>query len=260
MSAQPKVQKTSVIRIELTDQQYEALSKRAREAGFPSVESYVEAAITGSLPQAQQSPDVIEERIVKRVERAIQDVLNPFTQKVDELAKRLAEVQENVEELKEAMRQRPASPPLPERAQRPAAQERAGATAEQQPGALERLRRQGVVFSEDVAYMRAPDRFFAKLERLGAVVLQLPDGQAAIDPDFWRKFVTELENTKLADARQVSDKLAASMGDRASALFNRLVRGGVAVYDEDSKRWVVRTIKGREREEGGGEGEEENYL
>lgn len=252
MSTPPKVQKETVIRVELTEQQYELLSRRAKEAGFSSVESYVAAIVVGAAPQPAASSEAVEERVAKRVERAIQDVLNPFTQKIDELAKRLAEIQEDLEELKEALKARPqAAVTPPERAVRPATSE--------QSAALERLRRQGVVFSEDVAYMRAPDRFFAKLERLGAVVIQLPDGQVAADPEFWRKFMAEVENTKLPDARQVADKLAASLGERAATLFTRLVKGGVVVYDEDSRRWVLRTIRGREGgEEEEGE-EEENY-
>ncbi len=250
MSTQPKVQKETVIRVELTEQQFEALSKRAKEAGFTSVESYVAAIVIGSAPQAASPSEAVEERLAKRVERAIQDVLNPFTQKIDELAKRLAEIQEGVEELKESLRQRPQAAQATERPSR--------TTPAEQSAALERLRRQGVVFSEDVAYMRAPDRFFAKLQRLGAVVIQLPDGQVAADPDFWRKFMAEVENTKLPDARQVADKLAAGLGERAATLFNRLVKGGFVVYDEDTRRWVLRSMRGRE----GGpeeEGEEENY-
>jgi hypothetical protein len=251
LSQQPRVQKTTVIRVELTEQQYEALSKRAKEAGYSSVEAFVEAAISGAAAAPVQLPEGLEERLTKRVERIIQDVLNPFTQKVDELARRLAQVQEDVEFLKEALRQRPQERPV----QRPQAER-----AAEQSAAIERLRRQGVVFSEDVAYLRAPDRFFAKLERLGAVVIQLPEGQAAVDADFWRKFLAELESTSLRDARQVADKLAASMGDRAAALFNRLVKSGLAVYDEDSRKWSVRSVKGRvqaEEEEEGEEGEEE---
>ncbi len=258
MSTQPKVQKETVIRVELTDQLFETLSKRAKEAGYSSIEAYVAAIIAGSGPAPSQTSEAAEERLARRVERAIQDVLNPFTQKIDELAKRLAELQEDVEELKESMRQGVITSVQAPRPQRSPAGLAEKGLAPEQSGALERLRRQGVVFSEDVAYMRAPDRFFAKLERLGAVVIQLPDGQVAADPDFWRKFTAELENTKLPDARQVADKLAASMGEKAASLFNRLVKGGVVVYDEDSRRWLVRSIKGREMEEGG-EGEEENY-
>lgn len=252
--SQPKVDKYTIIEVRLSDSELATLEKRAKDAGYQDVRAYVEAIIKGGAqPPEQGSLDALS----KRVERLIQDVLNPFTQKVDDLAKRLAQIEEALEELRQARPQQ--AQEVKETARETKREGAQGSTA------LERLRRQGVVFQEELQWLRAPDRFFAKLEREGAVVLTLGDGRAAVDPDFWKKFVAEVESTSLKDSRQVSDKVQADLGDRASALFNKMVRSGLVIYDEDQRRWKVsRSTKpsgvpeGESEEEE--EGESEDYL
>ena len=243
--SQQKVDKYTVIEIRLTDQEYESLERKAKDLGFSDVRSYLDAVIKGSAPQqaAAAGPD-LEDRLSRRLERLVQDILNPFTQKVDELAKRLAQIEEELEEIK---------------GQRPAQAQQAERRAEQQGGqstALERLRRQGVVFQDELPWLKAPDRFFAKLEREGAVVITLSDGKAAVDPTFWRRFTSEVESTSLKDPRQVQDKITADLGDRGAALFNKMVKSGLIIYDEDVKKWRVKSSRG-EGEEGEGEPDEE---
>ncbi len=258
MSQSTRVQRHMVITIELSDQDYEQLVKKAKEAGFSDVTQYVESLLRSSPPTQLASID-IDERVQKRLERVIQDILNPFTQKVDDMAKRLAAIEEAVEELRSQPPQLRTQAP----SERPQAPARTAAVAErEQPQgskAIERLRRQGAVFEEEVSWLRAPDRFFARLEKEGAMVLELSNGKAAVDPEFWKRFLAELESTSLRDSRQVADKLSAVLGDRASQLFSALAKSGLVVYDEDEKKWKVRLpqrqqARGQEEE---GEGEEE---
>ena len=250
--SQTRVQKSVVITIELSDKDYEQLLRRAKDAGFSDVQPYIESLIRS--PPAQAPPaapqlEALEERLGKRLERLVQDLLNPFTQKVDDLARRLAQLEEAIEALRSQAQQAPAQ-------QRQAPQARQ-AEREQAPSkAVERLRRQGVVFEEEVGWLRAPDKFFAKLEREGAVVLAFSDGRAAVDPDFWKKLVAEIEGTSLRDPKQAADKIAASLGDRAATLFNKLVKNNIAYYNDNERRWRVRQ-PARQRAEAAGEEEEE---
>ena len=254
--SQARVQKSIVITIELSDKDYEQLLRRAKEAGFSDVQPYIESLIRSPPAQAAPQLEALEERLGRRLERLVQDLLNPFTQKVDDLARRLAQIEEAIEGLRAQAQQAPA--------QQRAAQARQ-AEREQAPSkAIERLRRQGVVFEEEVGWLRAPDKFFARLEKEGAVVLAFSDGRAAVDPDFWKKLVAEIEGTSLRDPKQAADKIAASLGDRAATLFNKLVKNNIAYYNDNERRWRVRPVARQrveaaeeEEEEEGGEEEEE---
>jgi hypothetical protein len=254
--SQSKVDKYTVIELRLTDAELAALEKRAKDAGYQDVRSYLEAIVKGGGPSPPAQAESVE-GLAKRLERLIQDMLNPFTQKVDDLAKRLAQIEEDIESLKQ---ERQAQQPQAERREAEAGGRQSGGTA------VERLRRQGVVFQEELPWLKAPDKFFAKLGREGAVVLTLSDGRAAVDPEFWKKFVAEVESTSLKDPRQVSDKVQVDLGERAAALFNKMVRSGLIIYDEDTKKWRVAKTAGKggggppEYEAEEAEEDEEGYL
>lgn len=173
------------------------------------------------------------EAALRRVERAVQDLLNPYTAKLDEITRRLAEIYEILESIAAPERAPAAAqPPTP----RTSLQRERGRRGQ---SAIERLRKEGVFFEEDAGWLRAPEKFFQKLEREGALVLQLHGEHVAVDPDFWRDFVEVLETVEASGLDEAVEIISDQLGERAGRLLEKLARAGLAFYDEAAGRWRV---------------------
>ncbi len=255
---------TKVIAIKLPDDVYEELEKRAKEEGYTFVAEYAKHLLIGlvtgrvekPLPEdlrssverivreimAEQTVDVdsIVERVAARLERKLQDeILNPYTSKIDSLAQRMGELQARLELVEEKLK---AAPEKPVRPTRPEARARRAPrqTVRAQPSARrrtasERLREQGAVYEEDVGWLRNKDAFFDKLAREGAIVLNLPSGRIAVDPDFWNRFMeklSEIPSPRDEDVKPLLDQ-------REYRLFSKLRAAGKVYYDETTGSWRV---------------------
>jgi len=180
--------------------------------------------------QAQPAP----ESLVRRLERVIQDILNPYTAKLDEIYRRLGEIYELIESGSGERGPPPPSPPPVSRGETASPrQSRRGASA------IDRLKEEGVFFEEDAKWLRAPERFFQKLEREGAIVLSIHGEHIAVDPDFWEGFLAELENLEVSSLEDAADILSERLGDKAGRLLEALARAGLAYFDETSGRWRI---------------------
>ena len=178
---------------------------------------------------AAASPDM--DRVVRRIERVVQDLLNPFTGKIDEINRRLSELVEALEASAYREEERESIPaPQAPKARGPVERSRRGS-------AIERLKAEGVVFEDDVRWMRAPERFFQKLEREGAVVLDVQGEKVAVDPDFWREFLEFVEALQVSDLTEASDIVEEKLGPQASKLFRKLARAGLLHYNEETGSW-----------------------
>lgn len=225
--------KEVVLKIVLSRDEYEALKAIARREGFNLVSDYLKTVIKdivdgriGRTTTGLESADLI----AKRLERVVADLINPFTGKIDEILRRLADISELLEksEVEKA---------------KPVAREAVREAKRTPTTAMEKLREQGVVFQEDVQWMKSPDKFFEKLKKEGAIVLDVGGEKIAVDPDFWTRFEEELGKISVSNIDEVVSLLEASLGEPSGKLLRKMAKAGLIVYDEDEGTWVIRLKK-----------------
>ncbi|NOZ88827.1 MAG: hypothetical protein GXO15_02780 [Crenarchaeota archaeon] len=263
-----------IVAVELPEDVYRELERRAQRMGYSLVADYVRSLILRDLgyegaPAAADVERLVEEAVERRLrelvsagtvevkpvdveaalrkalaqlERRIQDMINPWTAKIDNLSSRLADVIERLEELEERVKKleeqahQPAAPAAPVSGYGPAHQ-RVEKGHERSRGrrrsAIERLREQGVVFEHDVQWLRDRDAFFEKLKREGALVLELGGERVAVDPEFWRNFREKLEQLPTAN----DDEIKILLTDTQYELFRRLKEHGLIYFDTSKKAW-----------------------
>ncbi len=178
----------------------------------------------------------IVERLVKVIDRRVQDFINPFTSRLEELARRYAELVERLEaveqklgEVEQRLRsgERPGYVPVHRQEYREERRER-------RRSAIEILREQGAIFESEIA-RRIKDRntFFAKLEREGAKILDLQGERIAVDPVFWSSFLEKLSRL----ATNNDEEIKRVLGPLEYRLFTRLRESALIYYDATQRRW-----------------------
>ena len=264
-----------IVAFKLPDELYEELERRARRLGYSLVSDYVRDLVLrelgyGGAGGAGASPEEIRkivqeelrklaeekglrvepvdvEKLAARLERKIQDMINPWTAKIDSLSTRVAELQEKLEEIEEKLKslekqaaERPQhAAAYPQRPSGFHGRFEAGERREYRGGggrrrsAVERLREQGVVFEHDVQWLRDRDAFFEKLRREGAVILNLGGERVAVDPEFWRNFKEKLHDLPTAN----DDEIRVLLTREQYELFRRLKESGLIYFDASEKRW-----------------------
>lgn len=232
-----------VVKLELTESQYRALEEIAKKQGYPLVSDFLRALIaeisSGEWVRELPSSGLQEllESITKRLERRIEDLLNPFTGKIDDINRKISDLIELFEavqsRLKTSSVEREETPKT--RVERIEKKQKA-----RRPSAMEKLHEQKVVFYSDVAWMKAPDRLFQKLEREGAIVFSAAGEMVGVDPGFWQEFVKLLSEFSISDPEDVGTLLSSKLGEQARKLFMVLLRGGLAYFDRDLGSWIVR--------------------
>jgi hypothetical protein len=212
----------------LDDEAYAELKARCREEGYALPSECARDLLLKALKSEAPGASIAEASL-RRLERRIQDLLNPYTAKLDDIARRIAELYELVESLSEGGQaaRPPAAPPA-----QPAAKPR-------KPSAIDRLRDEGVFFEEDATWLRSPAKFFQKLEREGAIVFHIHGEHVAVDPDFWRDFVDIIESIEASGLEEAVDLVTEQLGEKAGRLLEKLARAGLAYYDEASGHWRV---------------------
>ncbi len=276
-----------IVVVKLPDDVYRELEERARREGYPLVSDYVKALIMRELGRG--APDIrsIEERLERlesgelppplyerigsivrsvlqeegvssidvdkllaRVERRIQDMVNPWTGKVDRLAQQVAELLERMESLEEEVKR------LKEELEKAREEQRAEHRVEhrveapttrhytpryeeshrrRRRTAIEWLREQGVLFESELTRLRDRDAFFEKLRREGAIVIELPHERVAVDREFWERFRERIES--LPTVRE--DEIRVALGDQMFKLFQKLKEAGLVYFDAKSGSWRV---------------------
>ena len=217
------------VKVELTRSEYEALKAIARREGYSLVSDYLRGlardAIEGRVSRGAGGGEQAEV-LAKRLERVIVDLLNPYTGKIDEIARRIGDLVELVER-SEVERPREVSREKREVRRAPLT-------------AIERLKEQEAVFQEDVQWMKSPEKFFEKLKKEGAVVVSIGGEKAALDPDFWARFKDEVGKISVGDLDEAVGLLEEALGEAAGRLLRKMARAGMAVYDEDVGAWVLK--------------------
>jgi len=235
-----------VLRIQLSRDEYERLKRIAEERGYSLVSDLVKAVLEGLVPGspgAGQARGVEQE--LRRLERRITDLLNPYTGKIDEIMRRLGELQEMLEEClgreerPSVEAPRPQARPAQARPRSQWREERYERPRRQYKSGIERLRTEKVVTGSDVKWMRMPDKFFDKLRREGAVVFRAGGETIAVDPDFWDEFISLLSRYSVRDHEELAGILEEEMGEKAARLFRMLLRSGLVYYDEETGGWMI---------------------
>ncbi|NPA05748.1 MAG: hypothetical protein GXO09_06625 [Crenarchaeota archaeon] len=262
-----------IVAVKLPDDVYRELEKRAREEGFVLVSDYVKEIIMrelgkggvslrgveerlsrleeGVLPtklyeriveivrsafaellQSGSEPTSIDEaKIMSRIERRVQDLVNPFTAKVDALASRIANLVEKLEDVEERLSR------LEEEVKelRKAAKEHAerGYPRRHRMSAIERLKKEGVVFESELGWLRNKTAFFDRLRREGAKVIEAGGERIAVDPEFWQAFVEKLSSIKTSSV----DEIKTMLNDKEFRLFMRLREDGLIYFDSTTGAW-----------------------
>lgn len=221
--------------IKLTDDEYKRLEEEARKEGYAILTSYIKFKLL-----SQSSFSTIEtnipnsEEILKRLERRIQDMINPFTAEVETLKRKIAELAEKVESLEEVGKQKSdklntISKPLRENPQQP----------QQKPkkSLMEILKERGVMYESELNLKNA-DAFFEKIEKEGGRVLYTDKERIAIDPDFYNSFIKKLTEVHTSDDLEAQKFL----NKQEYKLFQKLRSLGIIYFDSNTKSWKISGI------------------
>ncbi|MEM0371920.1 MAG: hypothetical protein QXG46_05075 [Ignisphaera sp.] len=226
-----------VVTLKLDDKVYEELIKRARDEGFATLSDYIVFVISKHIYRTEHKESyeettkksTIVDKIMALVERKVQDSVNPFTQKVDDLGRKVAELLERLEVVEERLfKLEETIKTVETRREEIKVQEKS------RKSAIEILKEQKVMFEKDIANkIRNRDSFFARLEREGAIVIEAKDERIAVEPSFWNSFVNKLKLTKTNN----DDELKKIFDPIEFKLLQKLKESALIVYDGTSKSW-----------------------
>lgn len=223
-----------MITIKLSDEQFKELEERAKKSGFANVSDYIKSYLFPQQPQilpvpAQEAkPSEKDQQLI----RTIQDMINPFTAKVDELARAVAEMREQLDKIEDKLSAIPTTSRTSTfRGQSYAETRRSQA----RPTAIERLSSEGAVFQSELSWLRNPKAFFDKLKREGAIVISLEKEFIAVDSNFWEEFKDKLSKMSEKDPNKVQKALPEKM----ASLFKKLYTEGKAIYDDEAGGWII---------------------
>jgi len=214
----------------VVDLPYNVIEKIVRRYPGSTIEDAVRQFILdivgGEVQVIQTQQDL------SRIQRLLQDMVNPFTAKVDEVARRLSDVVETLDTLSERVKT------LEEEVKSLRVRSEAQVTTQQvkevRKSAIDVLRDQKVMFEKDIASkIRNRDAFFDKLRREGAVVLEVKGQRVAVEPSFWNEFRMRLESLATNNESEVREKL----GKVGYNLLKTLWESGIVYYDSVNKKW-----------------------
>ncbi len=253
------VLRLKTIFLKIDDDTYRKLEELARKHGLLSASEAAKIIIARAVKGEEEGRGIeasvgdhtkraqsVAEKLIAIVERRLLDKINPFTSKVDEIARRLAmvierleavedkisDIERRVKELESTVIHRQAS--MIEKPRLTHLEETEKKEGAKRRSILEILRDQGILFESDIANrIRDRDRFFAKLKRLGAVVLELKNERVAIDPDFWNRFVEKVQSISTS----IEDEIAGLLDEKEMRLFKALKESALIYFDRTSNRW-----------------------
>jgi hypothetical protein len=181
----------------------------------------------------QRVADLLE----KRLSRKIQDQLNAFTSRVEQVAQRQAEIVERLDALEERVKKLEESATTKEQtSEAPEKQPKKGAKREK-PSVCEILDKQLVLFESDVAEkgsVKNRDRYFAAIvSQCGDVVVECAKERIAVEKNFWSQFLDKLSKIDTNN----DDKIKKQLDSLELKLFKALKESALIIYDTNEKRW-----------------------
>lgn len=220
-----------VLILKFTDEEYSKLEEDARREGYALLSDYVKSRIFySSNTQSQQfqvSNSNVDD-IVRKIERKVQDMVNPFTAEVEDLKRKIAEISEKIENIETKSiesESKSRKEPIYRNDQK---EQREKKTA------IDYLRDQGAIYESEVK-LKNPDLFFEKLEKQGAKILYTEKERIGLDPKFFDEF-----SKKLADIHTADDVDAQKFLNRTEyKLFQKLRSAGAVYFDNSTKSWKM---------------------
>ncbi len=213
----------------VVDIPYEVLEKIIRKyRGLPPEEALrqfiVDAVKEGKAPElpAARTADT-SQYMAAKLDQVAKNVGRLF-ELVEELVTRFKSLEEEVGSVKELVSQRV------ERREVPAKEVR------ERKAAIDFLKEQKVMYESDiVSRIRNRDAFFERLKRDGAVVIKLEKERVAIDPDFWREFLSRVKRLRTSE----EDEILKVLGKEGSKLLRKLMESDLAIFNAVTKRWEI---------------------
>lgn len=220
--------KTHRITIELDPDTYKKLVDKAHSEGYSLVADYVIYVLKSSLTTPQQpqlSIDDFFNRLKPKVERMIQDQFNKFMELISDVRGRVAELYEKYDQLSQAVKSlSEREPPVYPRGE-----------ARRKTG-IERLREDKILFESSLPAKINRDKFFAYLEREGAIILKLAKERVAVDREFWSYFKNKVFEEASTDDEEELKKL---LGDKGFELFKRMRDDLIIFFDKKRMKWFT---------------------
>ncbi len=194
-----------------------------------AVRRFILDSVGGGVRAAQPAELQVDS---SRIQRIIQDMVNPFTAKVDDMLRRLGSITELLDSLSDRVRG------LEEEVK--SIKEGSGVQVVKQPpkevrkSAIDVLKDQKVMYEKDIASkIRNRDAFFDRLRRDGAVVIEAKGQRVAVEPNYFKEFKALLESLSTSNESEIKERL----GRVGHNLLKTLWEGGVIYYDSINRKW-----------------------
>ncbi|MET1160829.1 MAG: CopG family transcriptional regulator [Thermoprotei archaeon] len=221
--------RTRRIVIELDEDTYNELVRRAEEEGFSIIADYVIAIIKRSLAGPTSiNIDEILGKLKPRITRIVQDEINKYYEMLMSMKKQIGELVSRIDALEQVIEE--FKKKLEERTRISESRKAPRKTG------IERLHEEKVVYESMLPPRLPRDRFFNYLKREGAVIIHLSRERVAVDPDYWRIFSKKLfEEIRTNDEEEIRKQL----DNIGFELFRRLRDESVIYYDPNKRRWFL---------------------
>jgi len=220
--------KTIIVQID--EESYKVIEEKAKKEGYELISDYVKAILLAqqqkqSIPQ--QLPADIVSQITSKLDKKIQDLLNPFTAQIADLRKKYAELIERIDQLQTTNENNPREERKREEEEQRYINKKRG-----RKSAMDILNEQGVVFESELK-LRNTDAYFNKLEREGAKVVYLDSERIAMSQSFYNEFMKRIKEINSSDPEEAASKL----DQKQAKLFKKLVSAAAVIFNADKKLW-----------------------
>ncbi len=219
-----------IISIKVDEKQFKELKEKARKHGFETISDYLLSIIKEGekiIPEEKEK-ESLEQKISFLVKRKIEDAINPYTEKIDLLARNISLLMERMDKLEEKIAELKEVPPPPQ-------QTRVVQRRQTKMTAIDHLRKDKIVVQSELGWLNRPKAFFDKLKREGAIVFKSQQEYVAVDSDFWNDFLEKLSELESEDPEVIKR----SLPDKMALLFDLLLKEGMVFYDQIEKKWIV---------------------
>lgn len=221
--------------IKLTDEEYKKLQNEASQQGFVLLSDYIKYKLLGETTNNtnptlsnQRITEEIINQITVKLERKVQDTINPFTNEIEELKKKVADIIERLELIEENMK----NDQKTSFSTKKQMQKKEKLQKTEKKTGIEILREKGALFESELK-LNNPDAFFEKLESQGAKILNTETERIALDPGFYDNFLKKLEKIHTQDETEIEKYLETT----EYKLFQKLRKSALLYFDATTKSW-----------------------
>ncbi|BBG24539.1 hypothetical protein [Sulfuracidifex tepidarius] len=220
--------------LKLSDDEYKRLEDEARKEGYVLLSDYVKHVLfspsSADLPNSQ------------KIERHIQDMINPFTQQIDEVKRKVADIIERVDQMEDLLKSQDKEKVVEKPAEKDEQDGNQAGFSQQQvkkKTVIDFLQERKVLYESEMK-VRDPDAVFSKIRSADlAVIISTTKGRIAIEKNFLQLFTKKIAEIRAKDVDEASSKLS----DNERKLFKTLVSVGLIYYDNEKSSWIMVTAK-----------------